>query len=192
MFRMIVGLALLAFALSMQANAGGVYAGATFGAGWDNESNLPFVTEDTGLHGAIQIGTHVDGVPGLRVELEGYFATHDASLFGVIPMAHDTQALMVNAAYDMAFFDLGRFVPYVMAGAGVAHTELTVGGLAPLTVENDGFAWQVGAGVNYNITDSVAVGVGYRHLEAPELELFGFEIDGGSNDVVEARLRLKL
>lgn len=166
------------------------YVGGSIGPGWDNESSLPFVDEDAGLHGAIQIGTWVDDVPGLRLELEATFATHDATVFGVVPLRHDTNAVMVNAVYDFEGLAMGRVVPYAMVGGGAAHTELQLGGIAPLTVENNGFAWQLGAGLNYRVTDSLWLGVGYRHLEAPEVKAFGFELDGGSNDIVEARATL--
>ena len=189
MIRITLGL-ILAAVLSFPAAASGFYVGASFGPGWDNESSLPFVNEDTGLHGAVQVGTAVDGLDGLRVELEGYFATHDSQVFGVIPLTHDTSAVMLNAVFDVNGLAMGKLVPYVMAGAGVAHTELTVGGLSVLTVEASGFAYQLGGGLQYQIAENLYLGVGYRHLEAPEVKLFGFELDGGSNDVVEARLRL--
>ena len=113
-------------------------------------------------------------------------------MFGFVPLEHDTTAVMANVLYDIQIEQAGRFVPYVMAGAGVAHTELTVGGLAPLTIENDGFAWQAGAGVNYRVSDSVALGVGYRYLEAPAVEVFGFELDGGGNHAVMAHATIAL
>lgn len=184
-FRIALAVAALGLGLlgAQSALASGFYVATSFGPNWDGESSLPFVSEDTGLAGMVALGTHVDGVEGLRFELEASYRTHDSTVFGFIPLEHDTTAFMANVAYDFSGMD--RFVPYVMVGAGMAHTELTVGGLAPLTIENDGFAYQVGAGVNYRISDSVALGIGYNYMEAPDVEVFGFELDGGSNHGVK-------
>jgi opacity protein-like surface antigen len=171
--------------------AGGFYVSGAFGPNWDSESTLPFVNEETGLAGVLAIGTGVPGVDGLRVEIEGSFRSHESTVFGVFPLEHDTTALMVNGVYDINGLAMGRVVPYVLLGAGVAHTELTLGGIAPLTLENDGFAYQAGAGLNYNVSDAVAVGVGYRYLEAPEIEIFGFELDGGSNHAVMGHVTVR-
>jgi opacity protein-like surface antigen len=180
-------LAFLALA-AVPASAQGFYVSAAFGPNWDGDSSLPFVNEDTGLAGLVAVGAPIDGVAGLRVELEASFRSHDSTVFGFIPLEHDTTAVMVNAVYDAESLAIGRAVPYALVGAGVANTELTVGGIAPLTIENDGFAWQLGAGFNYRITDKIWAGVGYRYVEAPKAEVFGFELDGGSNHAVLANV----
>lgn len=184
-----------AFVLSHTAAlAGPFYVSTSFGPNWDEDSSLPFVSEDTGLVGTVALGTYVKGVNGLRFEIEAGYRTHDSTFNPPGPLAitleHDTTTVMANAVYDFSGMD--RVVPYVLLGAGVAHTELTAGGLSLLTVENDGFAWQAGVGVNYRLTDSVEVGLGYRYLEAPQLELFGFELDGGGNHAVLATATIAL
>lgn len=174
------------------ASAKNLYVSTNFGWNVDGDSTLPFVDEESGMVGTAAIGTEVDGVDGLRFELEAGFRSHDSNVFGFLTLEHDTTTVMANAAYDFNSVGLGRFVPFLLAGAGVAHTELTFGGLAPLTIENDGFAWQLGGGVNYQISPSVKAGVRYNYLEAPEIEVFGFELDGGSNHSVMAGVTVSL
>lgn len=182
----------LALAAVVPAEAKGFYVSTSFGPNWDNESNLPFVSEDTGLVGSVALGTNIDGVDGLRFELEASYRTHDSTAFGSLPIEHDTTAVMANLAWDVNGLAVGRVVPFIMAGAGVAHTEMTFGGLAPLTVENDGFAFQLGTGLNYLISDGVTAGVQYRYLEAPAVEIFGFELDSGSNHAAMATVSIAL
>jgi opacity protein-like surface antigen len=193
-FRISVAVTALAIVIlaSATAFAGPFYVSTSFGPNFDGESPLPFVKEDTGLVGAVALGTHVNGVEGLRFELEASYRTHDSTLFGVIGLEHDTTAVMANAVYDVAGLAMGRVVPFVLVGAGVAHTELTVGGLAPLTLENDGFGFQLGAGLNYQIAENVSAGVQYRYAEFPEIEIFGTELDGGSNHAIMASVTLAL
>lgn len=179
----LVGVVMLSSALASSASAKGFYVSSGFGWNVDGDSTLPFVNEESGLVGTLAVGTPIDGVPGLRAEVEASFRSHESSI-GPFTLEHDTTAVMLNAVYG--FQDMGRFEPYVLVGAGVAHTELTFGGIAPLTVENDGFGYQAGVGVNYLVAKNVKLGVGYRYAEFPEVELFGFELDGGSNHSVMA------
>lgn len=191
MIRITLGLTLLAFALSMQANAAGLYVSGSFGPNWDEDSNLPFVSEDTGLVGAVALGTHVASVDGLRVELEASFRNHDSHI-GPIVLTHDTTAFMANVVYDAKGLAIGSVVPYFLLGGGAAWTDLTIGGLGLLTIENSGMAYQAGFGFNYQVSEDVGLGLGYRYLEAPALEVFGFELDGGGNHAIVASATIAL
>lgn len=191
MLRMIVGFVALAVVLGT-AQAKGFYVTGSFGPNWDEGAPFAFVDEETGFAGAIAVGTHVQSVDGLRLELEASFRSHDITAFGFIPLEHDTTAVMVNAVYDVKGLAMGRVTPYALLGAGYVGTELTLGGVGPLTIENDGFAWQVGGGLNYQIDERVSAGVGYRYLEAPAVDVFGFELDGGGNHSVLAHVTVAL
>jgi opacity protein-like surface antigen len=172
------------------AKAAGFYVTSGFGWNVDGESTFSFVDEESGLVGTLAIGTPIDSLPGLRAELEGSFRTHEVNV-GPLTLEHDTTAFMLNAVYDAHGLALGKLVPFVLVGAGVAHTELTVGGLGLLTVENSGFAFQGGGGFNYALSDSVSLGLRYNYLEAPEIVLFGTELDGGSNHSLLATATVK-
>lgn len=191
MIRITLGLTLLAFALSMQANAGGLYVSGSFGVNYDEDPPFAFISEDTGLVGAVALGTSIASVDGLRVELEASFRTHDSNI-GPITLTHDTTAVMMNAVYDAKGLAIGNVVPYLLLGGGAAWTDLTIGGLGLLTIENSGMAYQAGFGFTYEVSEDVGLGLGYRYLEAPALEIFGFELDGGGNHAVMATATVKL
>jgi opacity protein-like surface antigen len=72
-----------------------------------------------------------------------------------------TWAVMANAWYD--FGSGGSLVPYVGGGIGYAHSKLRVQGIANGSDGN--FAWQLGAGVNYNISADAQIGIGYRYFD---------------------------
>ena len=191
MFRFILGLTLFAVALTVQAQAKGFYVSGSFGPNWDEDPPFAFVNEDTGLVGTIALGTHIAGVDGLRVELEASFRSHESTI-GPITLEHDTTAVMANVVWDIDAFAMGRVVPFVLVGGGIAGTELTFGGLGSPSIENDGFGFQMGAGANYRITDTVSGGLQYRYASLPAVELFGFELDGGGNHALLATVNVAL
>ncbi len=102
----------------------------------------------------------------------GGAATFTGTLTGTAAAASSdgsvrTFTLMANAWYD---FDMGsNFKPYVGGGVGYADNEIKHG----LVFNGSGgdFAWQLGAGVNYQIGDRTSIGLGYRYLDAGDVEL---------------------
>ena len=57
---------------------------------------------------------------------------------------------------------------------GVFGTTFTGGGSGPLyghsfDQDESGFAWQVGAGVNYELEQGVRLGLGYRYFRGPDV-----------------------
>lgn len=116
---------------------------------------------------------------GLRVELEGSYhhnnqkgqfssgtATSSSSTSATAPAASATTwALMANAWYD---FDLGGKVkPYIGGGVGWARNKFTPKPFSGLPdAENEDFAWQLGAGVNYNFLPGGGIGLGYRYMDS--------------------------
>ena len=77
---------------------------------------------------------------------------------------------MINVYYDI---DTGtNFTPYIGAGLGMAHlkNKLTVSassGSVSLALsdkeEENHFAWNLGLGMNYALTDNVSLDLGYRY-----------------------------
>jgi len=98
-----------------------------------------------------------------------------------------TFALMANAWYE---FDIGsRFKPYVGGGAGWARSQidgvldrpllrgaaiaaLSANPFNGFSVENSGFAYQLGFGITSQIMPGVSLGLGYRFFDGPNTELF--------------------
>jgi opacity protein-like surface antigen len=153
---------------------------------------------DTGFVVGGVVGTHLDKwVQGLRVELEASYRRNDvggvwnASDFdtgptvdfttgGAIDANLSTFAVMANVWYE---HDMGWKVrPYVGGGVGWARTKLDGVLLTTTTFdttfdrENDGFAWQLGVGFNYEAAPGVDVGLGYRYFNGPDInEPFGID-----------------
>ena len=81
-------------------------------------------------------------------------------------------ATMINVYYDI---DTGtKFTPYVGAGLGIAHlkNKLNVTATTPKvpfpinvsdTEEENHFAWNIGLGMNYALTDNISLDLGYRY-----------------------------
>jgi len=81
-----------------------------------------------------------------------------------------TDALMLNAYYD---FDTGSaFTPYIGAGIGYAKTKVAyadnnfnINGFWKQTDSHTNIAWQIGAGIAYELNDNVSIDVGYRYVD---------------------------
>lgn len=81
--------------------------------------------------------------------------------------AWNASTLFLNLYYD--FRNSTAFTPYVGAGLGMAfnyanYTLSAPGYNANFDDHATTFAWNVGAGVAYDITDSFAVDLGYRYV----------------------------
>lgn len=112
-------------------------------------------TQDTIVFGT----THVGGPLTFTSTLTG--TTSFASNSGSVR----TFTLMANAWYDI---DMGsNFTPYVGGGIGYADNEVKHG--LAFNGSSGDFAWQLGAGVNYKISDGTSIGLGYRYLDAGDV-----------------------
>lgn len=97
------------------------------------------------------------------------FFTHDH---------HDTRAIAPQTVFANGYFDIDTgtdFVPYIGGGVGAAFINT-----------NTNFAWNVGAGTAYKLTDNSALTLGYRFVDFGNFEdrhvkghLYGHEIMAG-------------
>jgi opacity protein-like surface antigen len=109
----------------------------------------------------------------------GAWTTSTGSTGGYLDGNLSTFSIMANAWYDI---DIGnKVVPYIGGGVGWGRSIAEVARIQTFTstntglnnfvnsVEhhNNGFAWQLGLGFNYEVADDVNVGVGYRYLVGP-------------------------
>lgn len=189
-------IAALAMTAPAQAAGSGWYLSLSGGANWldDNDfavsngvDTLTVNTEsDTGwfVGGAVGYSLSQLVTPGLRVEVEvGYrdnsvdgdwvSTTGVVSDSGLLEYDHTSLSVMANAWYD---FDVGGVRPYVGGGVGWADVEVDgnfLGGDVPaFKYSDDGFAWQVGGGINFQVSPNVQLGLGYRYFSGPEVTLF--------------------
>jgi len=123
--------------------------------------------------------------PGLRVELEASYrensvdglwasniTTPTVVSSGALDIDHSTFAVMANAWYDFTIVGVN---PYIGGGIGWAETELegtylgAFPAAVPFSFEDSGFAWQAGAGIKFDISPNMKLGVGYRYFDGPEV-----------------------
>ena len=88
---------------------------------------------------------------------------------GKYRMRLQNNALLLNAYYD--FNTCTRWTPYIGAGMGVAMLKFTTNDMwsEGKNKESDrtyNFAWQIGAGVAYDLTKNIALDAGYRYINA--------------------------
>jgi opacity protein-like surface antigen len=126
-------------------------------------------------------------VPGLRAEAEVAYrenhvkgnwvsniGTPTAFSSGTLDYDHSTFSVLANAWYD---FQIADVHPYLGGGIGWARTRLNgdfIDITAPLSkplvrAHDDGFAWQLGGGIKFDISPSMQLGVGYRYFKGPDV-----------------------
>jgi opacity protein-like surface antigen len=85
--------------------------------------------------------------------------------------------LMANAWYDFA--NSTAFTPYIGGGLGMMRGSAKIGFAgSPTTIDDSDtvFAWQLGAGLAYNVTQNIAVTADYRYIETNN---FNFDVKNG-------------
>ncbi|AOS84690.1 hemagglutinin [Chlorobaculum limnaeum] len=96
-----------------------------------------------------------------RLEAAVGYQSHDVSDFDDVNISILT--VMANAFYD---FDTDSGIrPYIMGGAGIADVDTNQD-----TDSETVFAWQVGAGLGFEIADNTTLDLGYRYLKPSEIE----------------------
>lgn len=114
----------------------------------------------------------------VRTELEYNFSEKAKKRYSDERITLDNQSVMLNAYYDIN--TCTRWTPYVGAGIGVAMLKGTERSLYENEKASDrtyNFAWQLGAGVAYDLTDHVALDAGYRYIDYGTAD---FSSDGGA------------
>jgi opacity protein-like surface antigen len=160
---------------------------------------------NTGFALGAEVGLHLDNwLRGLRAGLDADYrrnkigghwsasSTFDGPTTGSITGHQSTFSILANVWYDI---DIGqKWVPYIGGGAGWARTKAegaaqistTHGGgnisvATEWSVQENGFAYQLGAGINYPIQPGVNLGIGYRFFRGPQVKN---DVFLGKNDVI--------
>ena len=149
-------------------------------------SNTGDLELDPGFRASISGGVHF--TPMLAVELESGFLYNEVDGSDDVALSH--VPILANVIFR---FDTGGspWVPFIGAGAG--------GVLSMLDFDNDDidedesdtdfvFAWQGLAGIHYQFSDNMSVGVTYKYLGVggPEFEIqdTGVELDSIHNHAI--------
>jgi OOP family OmpA-OmpF porin len=135
-------------------------------------TEAPFDVElDSAVLGSLAFG-HTLG-QGWRIEGETALRQNE---FDVDTTSGDADAISVlaNVAHD--FNRDGVFQPYIGAGIGFAQVNIDIGDVG----EDDatGFAYQIGAGIGFKLSERFTLDVGYRYFAAPDLSV-DFPVDPG-------------
>lgn len=83
----------------------------------------------------------------------------------------ENNSLMLNAYYDI---DTGtKFTPYVGAGIGMARLKAKIADSDGVSFSKNktSFAWQIGAGVSYAMTDNLSLDAGYRYVDSGDVTI---------------------
>ncbi len=191
---LIISVCVLAIFFSSSAySAGGLYVSGNIGFAMLSDSDLT----DSTLPGATitleyDTGFTLGGALGydfnrFRVEGEISYQTNDVDKIGAMGVSFDASgdvsslAFLINGYFD--FVNDTGFIPYLSAGLGYAKVEfndLKVPALSSLSAGDDDsvFAYQVGLGVGYAVTEKVTIDVKYRYFatEDPEFDTTEAEI----------------
>ena len=111
----------------------------------------------------------------MRVELEGSYRYNDIDEIASVSSDGEVQAFsaLINGYLD--FRTNLVVVPYIGAGVGATHIrhEDNGGGGAVVSIDDHdtALAYQVMAGVSYNMSDNLAIGLEYRFHETEDFIL---------------------
>jgi opacity protein-like surface antigen len=180
---------------------GGAYFGGKIGANWMNDATLDVdadgtpndsVNFDTGITGSFVAGYAFGGRWGSlspRIETEiGYLANDVSSVdlggppaFPGLPANGEVNAAygLVNLLLDIPMSGFG-FTPFIGGGIGIAHVNFDNVNEGPGTTPefNDGdtaFAWNLTAGLSYDISRNVTFDVAYRFLQFNSVSVVGLD-----------------
>lgn len=88
-------------------------------------------------------------------------------------------SLLFNGYYD--FLKGSAVQPYITAGIGVARVIVQIEGEED---KDSVFAYKVGVGLSYNMSENVALDFGYRYFATSDLDAFGLEFPNSSHSIL--------
>jgi OmpA-OmpF porin, OOP family len=174
-----VATAVASFAMTSAAFAedGHFYVSVGGGLAWvdDVETTVATLDFDTGYSVNAAVGYQSadagEGWEGARVraDVEVFYSDSDTDKLtagGVsanVTGGLENTGVLANAYID--FFPGSVVRPYVGAGVGFVDTDLTVtGGGTTAAGSSTEFAYRLATGASYDITDTIAIDLGYRYL----------------------------
>lgn len=154
------------------------------------------VSQNTGFLGGAALGFEI--FENIRTEVEVSYQRNgfsDFSASGALagqPFDEDatfqTTTVFGNVWFDLDFLGAGRIKPYFGGGVGLgvidANLFENIGSIQDVDIDGAVFAYQLGAGVNFDISRRINLGVGYRFrgFASTETRLFsppfGTSLDG--------------
>ena len=118
----------------------------------------------------------------LRNELDELDATISAfGISGSSDLDGDISlfTVLLNGYYD--FISSGPMTPYLSAGFGLGSAEFSIGSVS----EQDAVTlFQLGAGISYELSETLSFDVRYRYLVTSDLELDDLDVDFSTHNVL--------
>lgn len=158
-------------------------------ADWDDSGYSGEIELDNAVNYGIAVGKILN--ENIRAELELSYREADLDEFcadgygcGSNGLGGElkTTLVLANVYYD--FMPNDAWHPYISAGIGAAYHDgkitATSGALsASASADDTVFAYQIGTGFSYDISDTTNIMFGYRYLSSsdPELDSFDTEYD---------------
>jgi outer membrane autotransporter protein len=163
---------------------------------------------DDTMGGGVAIGYDFGayGEYPIRLELEYLYRGKTSADYGPRGKTNGNDAQYkltsdIHTVFANAYLDFPTdtsFTPYVQAGLGGAYVDADFKGKRPLIFGNDslsgsqadwGFAWNVGAGMAYQFSDTMAFDLGYRYTSFGDDISLGTSnhinvIDGSNGDIL--------
>ena len=168
--------------------ADGPYFSVNIGAAFLTDSDISGdgldgeIKFDTGLAASAAIGTSIDS---FRVEGEISYQKNDIDEvsidgFGSASLDGDSTAftLLLNGYYD--FSNDSAFTPYLTAGIGYSNVEVDVEGSSD---DDNVFAYQLGAGVGYAVSEQATIDLKYRYFATEDLDIDGADVEVASHNI---------
>jgi len=179
--------------------AEGLYVSGYFGFAMASDSDLT----DSTVPG-VTVNTEFDTGPALgaalgydfnkfRVEGEISYQKNDVSQIGSQGVLLNNTgkvtafSFLINGYYD--FINKSAFTPYISAGLGFAQVEfndLDISGLgfSGSNDEDTVFAYQVGIGLGYAVTEKITIDVRYRYIGTEDSEYDTTKAEFASNNLL--------
>jgi opacity protein-like surface antigen len=195
---LIISVCVLAIFFSSSAySAEGLYVSGNIGFAMLSDSDIT----DSTLPGATitteyDTGWALGGALGydfnrFRVEGEISYQKNDVDKIGAMGVSFDASGdvsslvFLINGYFD--FVNDSGFTPYISAGLGYAKVEfndLKVPAISSLSAGDDDsvFAYQVGLGVGYAVTEQVTIDVKYRYFATEDPEFDTAEVEVASHN----------
>lgn len=187
----------LAFGTAYAADNGGVYVGIKGGYEYMDPSKKSVTTTNgqnaTNESRSDKSGYTVGGAigynfveTGLPIRAEAEYLYHNqfkySAVNGTQPALGTGQfssKIDIHTVFANFYYDIKTgtaFTPYVGAGLGVAwinqKIDTTFTGATSGNKDATNFAWNVGAGVGYSLTDNIIMDLGYRYTSFGDAEKY--------------------
>jgi outer membrane autotransporter protein len=177
---------------------GAAPASAQGNTGFYLEGNLGYAFPDSvdasasGIDGEVELkdafvfgGALGYRFPWVRLELNGSYRKFDTDRVkaqgqSVSGNGDATAVVGLFNVYVDPDLDLGVPVhPYLGGGIGGAYVKLDTGDDAPLSIDDEAgaFAWNLAAGLSYDVTEHITLSAGYRYLRFEGVDTGDVDVD---------------